>query len=308
MAKTPTLLQEFRSFCYQNNATDFEQAVEYFAVFGGMGWNIDFSKSVDELIEEKVLKNYRYIHGDIAHITKSIPVYHAILSAVASGDRREFSAFKKASVKREEGEEAVDWLIKKGFVVFDKSVEKPFTKAEANSDKLLFRQPFMRFWFACISPYYKGIKQGDYVEMKEHWSHIRSSFSDHIYDQLVLEMLKKGFKDAFAGDPIVGIGGYWDRNVEIDILIKRKSGELIAGTTKYAKSKANKSELAKLKEKCALAQLDVDTFIIFSKNKFSSELKKEKGEKLQLFSLRNLTGLMADLSEKDLLEYTNKKY
>jgi hypothetical protein len=144
--------------------------------------------------------------------------------------------------------------------------------------------------------------------MKTHWSHIRSGFSELIYDQLVLEMLKLSFRDAFEGDPIVGIGGYWDKNVEIDILIKRRSGEMIAGTTKYAKSKANKSELTKLKEKCGQAQLDVDTFVLFSKNKFTSELKKEKGEKLQLFSLRNLTGLMADLSEKDLLTYTNKKY
>jgi hypothetical protein len=166
----------------------------------------------------------------------------------------------------------------------------------------------MRFWFACISPYYKGIKEGDYSEMKAHWSSIRSEFSNLLYDQLVFEMLKKSFKDAFEGDPIVSIGGYWDKHVEIDLLIKRKSGEMIAGATKYAKSKANKSELTKLKEKCAQAQLDVDRFILFSKNKFSSELKKEKGEDLQLFSLRNLTGLMADLSEKDLLEYTNKKY
>lgn len=308
MAKNPTLLQEFRSFCYQNRATDFEQAVEYFAVFGGMGWCVDFSKPLDELIEEKILRNYRYIHGDIAHITKSKPIYHALLSAIASGDRREFSAFKKANVKREEGEEAIDWLIKKDLLVFDKSVEKPLTEADANSDKLLFRQPFMRFWFACISPYYKGIKEGDYSEMKAHWSHIRTSFSELIYDQLVLEMLKKGFKEAFEGDPIVGIGGYWDKQVEIDILIKRRSGELIAGATKYSKSKANKNEFTKLKEKCAQAELDVDRFVLFSKNKFSSELKKEKGEKLQLFSLRNLTGLMADLTQKDLLEHTNKKY
>lgn len=308
MAKQPTLLQEFRSFCYQNSAADFEQAVEYFAVFGGMGWRVDLSRSLDELIEEKVLNNYRYIHGDIAHITMSKPVYHALLSAAASGDRREFSAFKKANVKREEGEEAIDWLIKKEFLVFDKSVEKPLTEADANSDKLLFTQPFIRFWFSCISPYYKGIKEGDYNEMKEHWSHIRSSFTDLIYDRLVLEMLKKGFKDTFEGDPITAIGGYWDKNVEIDILIKRRSGEMIAGATKYSRSKANKNELTKLKEKCAQAKLDIDTFVIFSKNKFSSELKKEKGEKLQLFSLRNLTGLLADLSERDLLEYTNKKY
>jgi len=304
----PTLLEQFRSFCFQNNATDFEQAVEYFAVFGGMGWNVDLSRSIDELIEEKVLSNYRYIHGDIAHTTKSKPIYHSLLSAIASGDRREYSAFKKANVKREEGEEAIDWLIKSDLLMFDKSVEKPVKEEDGNSDKLLFIQPFMRFWFSAISPYYKGIKEGDYTEMKAHWSHMKPGFSDLIYDQLVLEMLKKGFKDAFEGDPIVGIGGYWDKNVEIDILIKRKSGEMIAGVTKYSKSKANKSELTKLKEKCAQAELDVDTFIIFSKNKFSSELKKEKGEKLQLFSLRNLTGLMADLNEKDLIEYTNKKY
>ena len=308
MVKNPTLLQHFRSFCYQNNAADFEQAVEYFAVFGGMGWSIDFSRSIDELIEEKVLKNYRYIHGDIAHTTKSKPIYHKLLSAIASGDRREHSAFKKANVKREEGEEAIDWLVKSDLLIFDRSVEKPLKEEEGNSDKLLFVQPFMRFWFACISPYYKGIKEGDYKEMKAHWSHMKAEFSTLVYDQLVYEMLKKSFKDAFEGDPIVGIGGYWDKNVEIDILIKRKSGEMIAGATKYSKSKANKSELTKLKEKCAQAQLDVDTFVIFSKNKFSSELKKEKGEKLQLFSLRNLTGLIADLSEKDLLEYTNKKY
>lgn len=304
----PTILEYFRSFCFQKSATDFEEAVEYFTVFGGMGWKVDFSKSIEELIEEKVLKNYRYIHGDIAHTTKSKPLYHSLLSALASGDRREHSAFKKANVNREEGEEAIDWLIKSDLLIFDKSVEKPMKEEEGSSDKLLFTQPFMRFWFSCVSPYYKGIKEGDYTEMKEHWSQIKAGFSDLIYDQLVLEMLKKSFKDAFEGDPIVSIGGYWDKNVEIDILIKRKSGEMIAGATKYAKSKANKSELTKLKEKCAQAQLDVDTFVIFSKNKFSSELKKEKGEKLQLFSLRNLTGLMAELSEKDLLEHTNKKY
>ncbi len=304
----PTLLEQFRSFCYQNKATDFEQAVEYFAVFGGMGWQVDMSKSIEELIEKKILSNYRYIHGDIAHTTKSKPIYHSLLSAIASGDRREYSAFKKANVKREEGEEAIDWLIKSDLLLFDRSVEKPMKEEDGNSDKLLFVAPFMRFWFSSISPYYKGIKEGDYKEMKEYWSHTKAEFSALIYDQLVLEMLKKSFKDAFEGDPIISIGAYWDKNVEIDILIKRKSGEMIAGTCKYSKSKANKSELTKLKEKCAQAELDVDTFVIFSKNKFSSELKKEKGEKLQLFSLRNLTGLMAELSEKDLLMNTNKKY
>jgi hypothetical protein len=246
MSKHPTLLQQFRSFCFQNNTTDFEKAVEYFAVFGGMGWKIDFSKSIDELIETKVLNNYRYIHGDLTKITHSKPTYHAMLTAIATGDRREYSAFKKVNIGREQGEEVIDFLIKDGFLIFDKSVEKPVDEKDGISDKLLFVTPFMRFWFAVISPTYKSIKEGDYTEVKERWSHMKSDFFTLIYDQLVLEILKQGFKDAFEGDPIVGIGAYWDKNVEIDILIKRKSGELIAGATKYSRSKANKNELTKL--------------------------------------------------------------
>ncbi|MEA2046995.1 MAG: DUF234 domain-containing protein [Campylobacterota bacterium] len=308
MTKHPTLLQQFRSFCYQNNAVDFEQAVEYFAVFGGMGWRVDFSRPLEELIETKVLNNYRYIHGDLTKITHSKPIYHAMLTAVATGDRREYSAFKKVNIGREQGEEVIDFLIKDGFLIFDKSVEKPVNEKDGISDKLLFVTPFMRFWFAVISPTYKSIKEGEYKEVKERWSHMKSNFFTLIYDQLVLEMLKQGFKEAFEGDPIVSIGGYWDKHTQIDILIKRKSGELIAGVTKYSQAKANKNELTKLKEKCTQAQLEVESFVIFSKNKFSSELKKEKGEKVQLFSLRNLTGLISELNEKDLLTYTNKKY
>ncbi len=47
MSKRPTLLQHFRSFSYQNNIKDFDKALEYFTVFGGTGWDIDKSKSVD---------------------------------------------------------------------------------------------------------------------------------------------------------------------------------------------------------------------------------------------------------------------
>lgn len=308
MSKQPTLLEQFRSFCYQNSMTDFERAVEYFAVFGGMGWRVDSSKSIEQLIEEKVLKNYRYIHGDTTLITQSNPVYHSLLSALALGDRREHSAFKRANLKREEGEDAIDFLRDKGLLTLDISIEKPVDEKDHNSDKLLFTQPFMRFWFSSISPYYKSIKEGDYVEVKEKWSHLKHGFSDLIYTQLIMEIVKKSFKDDAKGGYIESVGSYWDTNVEIDILAKRKSGKMIAGICKYSKSKANKSDLTKLKEMCAKAELEIDTFVLFSKSKFSSELKKEKGEKLKLLAPRNMASLMADLNKDDLLVHTNKKY
>ncbi len=304
----PSLLAQFRSFCYQNKTTDFEKAVEYFAVFGGMGWSVDMTKPLDALIEKKVLNNYRYIHGDLTKITHSKPTHHAMLTAIATGDRREYSAFKKVNIGREDGEEVIDFLIKDGFLKFDRSVEKPVDEKDAISDKLLFETPFMRFWFAVVSPTYKSIKEGDYTEVKSRWDGMKAEFTTLIYHQLVLELIELSFKEEFEGDAIVSIGSYYDKNVEIDILAKRKSGTLLAGSCKYGKQKANKSELSRLKENCAKAELKVETFVLFSKNKFSSELKKEKGENVRLFSLRNLAKLIDNLSDEDLLEFTNKKY
>ena len=308
MSTHPTLLEHFRSFCYQNTATDFEQAVAYFAVFGGMGWHVDLSRPLEALIEEKVLANYRYIHGDITRITQSNPVYHSLLTALALGDRREHSAFKRANLGREQGEDAIDFLVDEGLLRVEHAIEKPADGKEEQSDKVQFVAPFMRFWFAAISPYYKGIKEGDYTEVKARWDHLKHEFTNHIYSQLVMEIVKQSFKEDANGGYVASIGSYWDRNVEIDILAKRKSGGMIAGLCKYTKSKANKSDLNKLKALCEKAELDIDTYVIFSKNKFSTELKREKGTTLKLFTPRNMVTLMDDLSSRDQLTYSHKKY
>jgi len=305
MLKQPTVLQQFRSFCYQNSATNLEVALEYFAVFGGMGWRVDLTKPLDVLIEEKVLNNYRYIHGDITKITNSKEIHHKILSALAVGDRREHAAFKKAQVDKRYGEESIDFLVEEGLLFTDISVEKPVRDHEKVSNKLLFTQPFMRFWFAVISPYYKGIKAGEYNEVKKRWANMRGEFTNLIYQQLFMELISMSTSE---DDPVVKIGSYWDTKVEIDLLAKTKAGKLIAGACKFSKAKANKSELSKLKEKCQQAELEVDGYVIFSKNKFSTELKKEKNENLHLFSLKSFGHLLFELTSKDMLVNSNKKY
>lgn len=304
MSKHPTLLQQFRSFCFQNNATDIEKAIEYFAVFGGMGWSVDMTKPLEELIEEKILANYRYIHGDLTKITQSNKSHHALLSAVALGDRREYSAYRRADLTRKEGEESAAFLIKFGLLIRQASQADPIDETEEVSERLLFTAPFLRFWFSSVSPYYKGIKEGDFNEMKEKWENTKQSFFDQIYEALVIALVKQSFKE----DWVAKIGSYWDKNTEIEILGKTKGDKVIVGSCKTSKSKANQSELSKLQEKCAKVALSPDIFVIFSKNGFSSEFKKEKSDTLKLLSLKNLKTLMEDLSEKDLLVNTNKKY
>ncbi len=304
MAKYPSLLEQFRSFCYQNKVHDLERAIEHFSVFGGMSWSVDLSKSLEELIENKVLKNYTYIHGDITKITRSDKTSHALLSAAATGDGRVHSALKRARISRADGEEAIDALCDKNILKREYSLESPPIEDEKIDEKLNFGTPFMRFWFAFVSPYFKSIKEGDFKESKEAFANRRSEFFELTFKKLSNELIKKSFKD----DPIVEIGSYWDRRAQIDILAKTKSGKVVAGICKYSNQKAKKSELGRLQEQCRLAELTPDIYVIVSKGGFSNELKALKGEDVKLFALKNFKTLIEDLSEKDFIECEGKKY
>lgn len=304
MPNHPTLLQQFRSFYHQNKLDDLEVAIEYFSVFGGTSWNVNTTKPLVELIATKILKNYTYIHTDITKLTYSNKLSHALLSACATGDRRVYSSYKRARLSREEGNEALHALLRSELIELEYSLERPVREEDDNSDKLGFISPFMRFWFAFVSPYYKTIKEGDFSEVEKAFNNREQGFCDLIFEKLCQEFLKKSFTE----DPIVEIGSYWDKNAEIDILAKTKSGKLIAGSTKYTHAKVKKTELARLKEKCALAELEPDMFVIFGKNGFSAELKALKGDALKLFTLKSLKPLIEEIKENELIPCEGKKY
>ena len=308
MAKRPTLLQHFRSFAYQNNIRDIDKALEYFAVFGGTGWDVDTSKSLEVLIEEKVLRNYEPLHKSMTRYTHNNPVYHNLLSIIALGTEHEYDAFKKAKIGKDRGEDAIDYLEKKSLLKFDLSVEKPLKESDGKSDRLLFDLPFMRFWFALISPQYKSISKGDFSEFQQKWYTIRDNFYILLSNQLVLDLVKQTVTAKTADDPIVTIGSYYDKHVEIKILAKRKSGKMLAGECKYSREPAKINMIHSLKQKCQKAELNISDYLLFSKNGFTSEVEQMKDKELMLLSHDHLSSLLDNLSNDDLLVYTNKKY
>jgi len=308
MSKYPTLLQQFRSFAYQNNIIDFDKALEYFTVFGGTGWDVDASKSVEALIEEKILRNYEPLHKSMTRYTHNNPVYHKLLSLVALGVEHEHDTFKKAKIGRDKGEEAMDYLEKKSLLKFDFSVEKPLKEGDGKSDRVVFTLPFMRFWFALISPNYKSISEGDFNEFTQKWHQLKANFSILLSNQLVLELVKQTVATKFADDPIVSIGSYYDKHTHIEILAKRKSGKMLAGACKYSKEVAKINMLNSLKEKCQKSELNIADYVLFSKNGFSSEVVDIKDVNMTLLSQDHLSTLLDNLSKDDLLVYTNKKY
>lgn len=266
-------------------------AIKYFTVFGGLEVEIDTTKPILELIEKHVLSKYSYLRTEIGHLTGGYHVDHAILTGAALGDRKTTNAFKRAYVSFEQGMRCVEGLCERDILDIDSS--QHFLVDKRNdpkvAKKLIFSNPFLRFWFAFVSPIYKGIKEGKFEEFKAKFEGRESDFSDFIFEELALSFIK----NTFTEDPIKQHGQYWDEKIQIPLIAKTTSGKTIVGICKYTDSKIKKSELNKLLEDCKSENIPADIVVIFAKNGFTTELKGLKSETLKLFNVKSLKALVS---------------
>jgi len=287
-----TLLEQFKLFCKVNKPKNFEIAVEFFTVFGGLNREIDCSKDLKSQIEVHILKRYRYIRNDISAITKGDDEAHKILAGLALGDRRTNSSFKRCKISFDNGIDIVDDQCKLGMLKLEKSFQK-FTNKPVNNDiseKLIFTTPFAHFWFAFVSPVFKGVRDGDFTESLGAFFNKQAELTAFVYEQLCHIMIKEFYKD----DEIKQLGRYWDNSKDIiNLLGKTKSGKVIAGKVTYKNSKVKTSILNELKANCEALGIKVDTYVLFSKKGFTSELKSLKSDSIKLYSLRNLNSLVS---------------
>ncbi len=280
------LQEQFSAFCKKNNPKDMEEAIDYFTFFGGLDIQVNTNVPLEELIEELILNEYKYYRNIVADITTADPLLQAIMSGVATGDRRTNSSFRRANVSFKVGSECVEELREEGALKVESSVHNLTNQTGYGeiSKRLIITTPFLRFWFAFISPIFKGIRDGDYTEFFENFKNRKAEFRDFVFEQLSHEFLKVQFKET---DPVYSIGRYWDDEGEVGLVAKTNSGRIIAGACSYSNTKVKKSLLTRLQDECGDIQLNVDIFVLFAKKGFSNELKALKGENLRLFTARS---------------------
>lgn len=278
-----SLQKQFSDFCKRNNPKNMEVAVDYFTVFGGLDKKINLEIPIDDLIEKHILKEYKYLRNFVSDITKGNEKFHAVLSASALGDRRTNSSFKRIKMSFDDGMDIVEEMRDDGVIKLERSVGDAYV-----SDKILITSPFLRFWFAFVSPVFKGIRDKNFEEFFKIYNNRKVEFRDLIFDQLSHEFVKITFNE----DKIYNIGRYWDDEIEIDLVAKTKSGKVIVGSCKYTEKKLKKSELTKLKENCEKVEITADIYLIFSKKGYSSELKSLKSDSIQLFTCKHLKELI----------------
>jgi hypothetical protein len=293
-----TILEQFIMFCNENKPANYKIAIEFFSVFGGLNRIVDCTKDIKNQIQTNILERYKYLRNDISNISKGDEEAHKILSAIALGDRRTNSAFRKYGISFDNGIDIIDDQCGLGMLKLEKSLFRltNIKKDSEVSEKLIFTTTFAHYWFAFVSPVFKGVRDGDFKESLTLYENKKIQLESFVFEQLCFCILEQIYNNKNGeNDEIKTIGRYWDNSGDIiNLLAKTKSGEIIAGAIKYSNAKVKSSTLNELKQKCEKLEINAVTYVLFSKNGFSSELKTKKSSDLKLFTLKHLK-LLFDL-------------
>ena len=304
------LLEQFRSFYFRNYPDDMETQISYFAVFGGLGWDIDTTKPISTLVKTIILDNYDTLHKKMKELTLNAPDNKRLLQALAIGDRRIFSAFNKAGLNNGNGGAALNFLQDRGLIQMEYSRERHARDKNPNaklkrrdarhriSHKVLFTHPFIRFWYYFIAPQTKHIKNGNFEQVLKNFDEKHNSYTSLVFEELSELLLNYNLRDS----QIDSSGSYWDADIEIDILTITNKQKIYVGECKWKNHKVNKKEINKLKEKCEKLHLVPTQILFFSKRGFSKELMQMRGKELALFSSEDFKALVKSNSKDFLIE------
>ena len=309
MLKT-LLLEQFRSFYTRNFPDDMEIQIEYFSVFGGLGWEIDTSRDIASLVQELILEDFVVLRKKVEDLTLADKGCLRLLRALAVGDRKIFSAFNRAGLNNANGGSALNFLEEKGLIQIEFSREEPARSLNPNgklkrevakhriSHKVLFTHPFIRFWFYFVAPHAKDIESGNFETFLKDFETRRNSYTSLVFEELSEILLNYNLRES----EILSSGSYWDANIEIDILTVTKDEKIYVAECKWTNHKVNKSEWHKLLDKCQKLEIEPTQAILFSKRGFSKELSQNAGKELALFSSKNFEALVKNRKKDGLIK------
>lgn len=302
------LLDQFRSFYFKNYPDDMETQISYFAVFGGLDWEIDTSQPIAQLIQTLILENFNTLDAQVQELIMHNHNNRRLLKALAIGDRRIFSAFNKARLNNANGGAILNFLQEKGLIQLEYSREEHPRELKLNtklkreearhriSHKVLFTYPFIRFWYYFIVPNIQNIQEKNYAKVLQDFEQKHNSYTSLVFEELSEVLLNYHLRDSH----ILSSGSYWDAKIEIDILTITQNGNIYVGECKWTNHQINKKELHKLKDKCEKLSIKPTQIVFFSKRGYSKEMMALSGPSLALYSSEDFKALLKKSSRQEV--------
>ncbi len=285
------MTQNFKNFHQKFPYLDIQETIEYFSILDGyplsnkLNLSLDFQTIIKKEIIDKihVLKEC-FIYDENIENQKLI---EKILTRLSRGDRKNYSVYIKENLPQGKGKELFRHLYQSETIKKEESREKPLKNNKKQllkkslrrykiQDKIHISNNFTRFWFTFIAPLLSNKEEVTFSSIEPYLE----KYISLEFEKLSNIIIVKKYKD----EKILSSGSYWDKNIEIDLLIETNK-QKIAGEVKWRNSKICKNVLNSLQNKCKKANLNIDKYILFSKSGFSKELILNKSNNFELYEL-----------------------
>lgn len=246
---------------YETQNLPFEQAVEQFALTGGVPKYLEFfedGRPLEEQLKDAVFSKNGFLYEEPNFLLKSEFLtavnYFSIIKTIADGNHK---LGKIASALGQESSSLTPYLSTLSDLGF---IEKRTPITEKNPEKsrkglYFIADNFLRFWFCYVYPY-KGELELDNMQivLDEIHKDFKEKFVAFAYEDICKDIFAKLCSNNAISFVPSRIGSYWlndyDGDTEIDVMsVDHQNKQVFAGECKYHTKPVDASVYFALKEK-----------------------------------------------------------
>lgn len=246
---------------YETQNLPFEQAVEQFALTGGVPKYLEFfedGRPLEEQLKDAVFSKDGFLYEEPNFLLKSESLtavnYFSIIKTIADGNHK---LGKIASALGQESSSLTPYLSTLSDLGF---IEKRTPITEKNPEKsrkglYFIADNFLRFWFCYVYPY-KGELELDNMQivLDEIHKDFKEKFVAFAYEDICKDIFAKLCSNNAISFVPSRIGSYWlndyDGDTEIDVMsVDHQNKQVFAGECKYHTKPVDAPVYFALKEK-----------------------------------------------------------
>ena len=246
---------------YEAQNLSFEQAVEQFALTGGVPKYLEFfedGRPLEEQLKDAVFSKNGFLYEEPNFLLKSESLtavnYFSIIKTIADGNHK---LGKIASALGQESSSLTPYLSTLSDLGF---IEKRTPITEKNPEKsrkglYFIADNFLRFWFCYVYPY-KGELELDNMQivLDEIHKDFKEKFVAFAYEDICKDIFAKLCSNNAISFVPSRIGSYWlndyDGDTEIDVMsVDHQNKQVFAGECKYHTKPVDAPVYFALKEK-----------------------------------------------------------
>lgn len=246
---------------YETQNLPFEQAVEQFALTGGVPKYLEFfedGRPLEEQLKDAVFSKNGFLYEEPNFLLKSESLttvnYFSIIKTIADGNHK---LGKIASALGQESSSLTPYLSTLSNLGF---IEKRTPITEKNPEKsrkglYFIADNFLRFWFCYVYPY-KGELELDNMQivLDEIHKDFKEKFVAFAYEDICKDIFAKLCSNNAISFVPSRIGSYWlndyDGDTEIDVMsVDHQNKQVFAGECKYHTKPVDAPVYFTLKEK-----------------------------------------------------------